>query len=188
MSLVELDFGVRLRSHCLTKSAMTTPMPRKRMPLVLTLLVAAACAPSEVPTSALAPKAAAGNAAVGCWVFVGAGTDSPFLPDGVRLRLEPIVSSRPGDASLDRATFLAGPVSPSSPRHLTLLWSPLVSGDSIYLGIGDGFSVVRSLLKLRGDSLIGSIHSYTDFAAFSRQRRLVAQRVQCPPEATRATA
>jgi hypothetical protein len=114
------------------------------------------------------------------------GDDNPFLPNGVSFRLLPDASGPPADSllmpgyvPLDSVLLVGDAVTPLSPERRVAGWAPFVSGDSIYLGIGDGFSGVSLLLKVHGDTLIGYGRSTTDFPAVSWRKRVTAHRTPC---------
>ena len=152
--------------------------PVRYLACIALLQLLAGCRRDRIPRTALAPRSAVDHPALGCWQITGMGHDDPFLPNGVRFQFAPDVVG-PADYPLDSAIVATDSVRPSSLQRLSAVWAPFVSGDSIYFGIGDGFSGVDLRLSLGGDTLVGYGRPYTDFPAVSQRYRVVAHRVAC---------
>ena len=131
----------------------------------------------EPPRPALAAVLPDANKTpLGCWLLVGQGWTSPFLPGSLLIRLDTSHVLQPYQ---DRALLILSADTAMRRHARRTAWAPYQAGDSIWANIGDGFSGLDFRLWYRGDSLGGRAYRYTDFEHFRSSGRITGSRRHC---------
>jgi hypothetical protein len=147
-----------------------------RFAIIAGILLAACSYPPSLPPVPV--PALKDSPLLGCWSLAALGIDSLFLkpPGGVRLVDSAAASA---DGSIEHLVLHVGTGIRRGrlPPHTS--WT-FVARDSAQLYWGDGFVGFAATVAVRGDTLSGQGHTYSDVVgAEPRSRRVVGHRVQC---------